>query len=140
MGKLLTTAEIEEMKNVQFRSMSGLLLVLATRTWPDIDIAVSILANSQSTPEFKNWKMVKHVVLYLISTRDICIFLPNGSGKVDLKAWSDVDWASDHSNRHSRSGFFLAINGSAVVLSSMFQSATALSTSEAEFRALRECV
>lgn len=72
--------------------------------------------------------------------KDRRVFLPSGDGTVDLKAWSDADWARDYSNRRSRSGYFLTISGGPIVWSSKLQSATTLSACETELYALSYCM
>lgn len=131
-----TPQENQQMKDVPFRRVLGGLLYLSTRTRPDIATAVSMIAKYQSKPRPTHWKMVKNVVRYLMGTSNYGILLPNRNDKSNVQCWSDADWARDLSNRRSRTGLILTINGGPIVWTSKLQSSTALSTSEAEFNAL----
>lgn len=125
-----------KMDGLPFRRVLGALLYLSTRTRPDISTAVSMIAKYQSKPRPTHWKMVKHVVRYLIGTIDYGILLPNRIDDVKVLCWTDADWARDLSNRRSRTGILITINGGPVIWTSKLQSSTAQSTSEAEFNAL----
>ena len=84
-----TKKEEKEMDNKLFRNVLGALLYLCTRTRPDIATAVSMLSKFQSNPSPQHWKMLKHVVRYLIGTENYGILLPKtGEG---LKCWVDAD-------------------------------------------------
>ena len=135
-----TDDEVDEMRNVPFRSVLGSLLYLATRSRPDISTAVSMLAKFQDKPTPRLWKTMKHVVRYLKGTSDYGLLLPKTGGDVRLEVWSDADWARDISTRRSRTGGLLVINSSPVSWTSRLQVAVALSTAEAEFIALAETV
>ena len=79
----LSEEEEKEMKNVPFRKVLGALLYLCTRTRPDISTAVSMLSKFQSKPSMQHWKMLKHVVRYLLGTEHYGILLPkNGDGLI----------------------------------------------------------
>lgn len=113
---------------------------MATRTRPDISTAVSMLGKFQSDPSPAHWKALKYLLRYVAGTTDFGLFLPSGKAKSDVQAWSDAYWARDHSKRRSRFGFLLAINRGPVIWSSKHHTATAESTTEADFSALVACV
>lgn len=136
----LTETEATEMESIPFRKVLGALLFLSTRTRPDISTAVSMIAKFQSKPAIKHWKMVKNVVRYLIGTADYGILLPKWSKDVEVLCWTDADWARDLSNRRSRTGFLVTVNGGPVIWTSKLQSCTAQSTAEAEFNALSHAI
>ena len=124
-----------------FRSLLGGLLYLSTRTRPDVTTATSMLAKVQNDPGISQWKMLQHLVRYLKGTSDYGIFLPSGkNGQVNFEAWSDSDWARDEQQRRSRTGFILTVNGGPIIWRSKLQTATAQSSTEAEFTALRSTV
>lgn len=131
-----------KLNGIPFRSVLGALLYLATRTRPDISTAVSMIAKFQSCPTPTHWKMVKHVVRYLKGTEKHGILLPNQKqiDQVDVRCWTDADWARDISNRRSRTGILITINEGPVIWTSKLQTSTALSTSEAEFNALAHSI
>lgn len=128
------------MESVPFRESLGALLYLCTRTGPEIATAVSTLSKFQSDPGVSHWKMLKHLVRYLIGTTNFGTLLQSTETAVTFRAWSDADWAHDHSKRRSRSSFVLQINFGSVIWCSRLQSATAQSSSEAEFFVLSSCI
>lgn len=135
-----TAESIESMRNVPFAEVLGALLYLSTRTRPDLSTAVSMLGKYQAAPQQKHWKMMKHVIKYLIGTTSWGISIRKDKGEVLLKAWSDSEWDRDLTSRRSRSGVVITFNSVPIWWSSRLQTTTALSTSEAEFNALFECV
>lgn len=80
--------------------------------------------------------MLKQLVRYQIRTADFGILLRISGIVGTFRAWSDADWARDHSKRRSRSGYVLQTTSSPVIWCSWLQSATAQSSSEAEYFAL----
>ena len=104
------------------------------------DRAVSMLGKFQDDPAPRHWKALKHVCRYVKGTADMGIIFPRRTDRVGLQAWSDADWARDESHRHSRSGYLISYDESPILWSSRLQTATALSTTEAEFTALSSCV
>lgn len=80
--------------------------------------------------------MIKHVVRYFIGTEEYCISLPNLNDKISVLCRTDVDWGRNISNRRSRTGFLVTVNGGPVVWTSKLHTFPILSTSEGEFNAL----
>ena len=54
----------------------------------------------------------------------------------DIAGFSDADWAGDHDDRKSTSGFVFMIRGAVISWNSKKQTCVALSTAEAEYIAL----
>ena len=54
-------------------------------------------------------------------------------------ACTDLDWALDHEQRRSQSGYFLKLAGGAISWTSRAQRTIALSSTEAEYMALSDC-
>ncbi|KAE9296544.1 hypothetical protein PF008_g23972 [Phytophthora fragariae] len=57
-----------------------------------------------------------------------------------LEYYSDVDWAGNRDDRRSVSGMLLKLCGAPVVWRSTFQKTVALSSIEAEYTAMSDCV
>ena len=120
----------------RYQEIVGSLLFLATRTRPDISVAVNLLSRHNASPTNANMVSAKRVLRYLRGTSEFALRLKT-SGE-DLKAFSDADWAGDRKDRKSTSGVLLQIGGSSVVWKSGKQSCTALSSTAAEHIALSE--
>lgn len=80
-----------------------------------------------------------NVLRYVNSTIHFGLHIKKGNG-IGIEGWSDADWGRELSKRRSRSGIVITIGGNPVVWVSKLQPAVALSTAEAEFYALSECV
>ena len=63
-----------------------------------------------------------------------------GNGKVKMEWWSDSDWADDSDDRKSQHGYVGFLAGGPVAWKSAKQKILALSSCEAEFIALAECI
>lgn len=125
--------------NVQYHSLVGALLYVATNTRPDIAVAVSILSRSTSRPTQRDWVELKRVVRYLIGTEDLVLQLGlKQEDGLKLIGYSDADWAGDTSDRKSTSGFVFMLGGAAVSWGSRKQNCVTMSTMEAEYVALSE--
>uniref|UniRef100_A0AAV1V6R7 Uncharacterized protein n=1 Tax=Peronospora matthiolae TaxID=2874970 RepID=A0AAV1V6R7_9STRA len=86
-------------------------------------------------PQQEHWTTVKHIFRYLQGTKSHGLrFQP--SDKIDFRGYSDADWAGDHADRKSTSGYTFMLMGAPVSWGSKKQSSVSLSTSEAEYIAL----
>uniref|UniRef100_A0AAV1UPL8 Reverse transcriptase Ty1/copia-type domain-containing protein n=1 Tax=Peronospora matthiolae TaxID=2874970 RepID=A0AAV1UPL8_9STRA len=118
-----------------FREAVGALMHLMTATRPDIAFAVSYVSRFMEKPQVEHWIAVKRILRYLQGTKShgIC-FKPDD--KIDFCGYSDADWAGDHADRKSTSGYAFILMGAPVSWGSKKQSSMSLSTSEAEYIAL----
>ena len=138
--------EDEETAVVPYKEAIGALLFLSTRTRPDISFAVSLLPRYTAAPQAKHWTGVKRILRYLKGTSELGLqYMKNqsfqGGDLADfLHASSDADWASSLEDRKSTSGMTLFIGENIVSWKTRKQKSVALSTSEAEYMALSECV
>jgi len=128
-----------KMRSKPYRSLVGSLMYLACGTRPDIAIAVAKLSRFLENPGQKHWDAGIRVVRYLLKTKDLGITYSGQLG-MQLEAYSDADWAGNRDNRRSVSGMMLMLCGAPVVWRSVFQKTVALSSTEAEYMALSECV
>lgn len=120
------------MKPVSFQESLGALLYLCSRARPDIAMAVSTLGKFQFDLQIRRWKMLEHLMRYLIGATDFGILLQSNETAITFRAWIDADRTCDHSKRHFRFSFFLQINFGSVIWCSRIQSSTAQSLSETE--------
>ncbi|KAE8985602.1 hypothetical protein PR001_g22840 [Phytophthora rubi] len=107
-----TEEDRAKMKSKPYRSLVGSLMYLACGTRPGISVAVTKLSRFLENPGEKHWDA----------------------------AYSDADWAGNRDDRRSVSGMLLMLCGAPVVWRSTFQKTVALSSTEAEYMALSDCV
>lgn len=82
--KPLSDADRLEVQDKPDRLVLRALLYLATRTRPEVELAISMLSKVYSDSGPSHWKMLKHVVRYVAGTVDHGIHIPRGDGQVDL--------------------------------------------------------
>lgn len=123
-----------------YRSAIGSLLYLSTNMRPDIAIATSILARRVSDPKRCDWNEVKRVFRYLKATKSLKLKMGNEEDDISFKCYVDADWAGDHIDRKSSSGYCFIFNGALISWVSRKQSSVSLSSTEAEFIAFSEAV
>ena len=107
------------------------LLYLSTKTRPDIAYAGNV-AGFSLKPTQTHWIAVKRIMRYLkLLILDYCILQMTIS-----LGFSDADWAGDHDDQKSTSGFVFMMSGAAISWNSKKQTCVALPTAEAEYTAL----
>ena len=118
-----------------FREAVGALMHLMTATRPDIAYAVGYVSRFMENPQQEHWVAVKRIFRYLQGTKShgVC-YQP--SDKIEFRGYSDADWAGDHADRKSTSGYVFMLLGAPISWGSKKQSSVSLSTSEAEYIAL----
>lgn len=114
-----------------YQEAVGTLLYLSNNTRPDLSYAVSKLSQRTQCPTFGDWKNVKHVLRYLVSTKDYKLTYTK-SGEV-IKVFCDSDFAGDIVDRMSRSGYVILLANCPISWYSKKQTCVALSTVEAEY-------
>uniref|UniRef100_A0AAV1TV48 Integrase catalytic domain-containing protein n=1 Tax=Peronospora matthiolae TaxID=2874970 RepID=A0AAV1TV48_9STRA len=86
------------------------LMHLTTATRPDIAYAVGYVSRSMENPQQEHWTAVKRIFRYLQGTKSHGLrFQP--SDKIDFRGYSDADWAGDHADRKSTSGYTFMLMG-----------------------------
>ncbi|PNX67669.1 hypothetical protein L195_g055750 [Trifolium pratense] len=84
--------------------------------------------------------VVKRIMRYLKGTMKFGILYKcKSSIGLTLQGWSDSDYAGDHDDRKSTSGYVFTLGESAVCWSSKKQPIVTLSTTEAEYVAAASC-
>lgn len=120
-----------------FNKIIGELQHLANNTRPDINFAVNHLARFLQNPSDEHIQGAKHIWRYINGTKSKGILL----GKVktlEMKAYSDSDFAGDPSTTRSCSGSLILLGDSVVHWRSQLQKSVVLSSTEAEYLALTE--
>ena len=93
-------------------------------------------------PTNETWNAGKRILRYLQATKDKGLTYTKNkivNGNIQLKAFSDSDWASDKKDRKSVSGSLILHGNNPVSWFSKKQGCVALSTAEAEYVAAATC-
>ena len=136
--KLDKDIEGKEVDSKVYRSAIGSLLYL-TASRPDILFAVGICARYQSCAKESHLSAVKRILRYLKGTQNVGLWYPR-TETFDLVGYTDSDYAGCKLDRKSTSGSCQFLGSSLVSWSSRKQHCVALSTTEAEYIAMGECV
>ena len=120
----------------KYHEIIGSLIYHMTCTRPDLSYAVGKLSQYLSEPSQQLW-VAKHILKYLRGTSHYELRYQK-SEELRILAYSDADWASNHSDRRSTTGFCFYLNkeSSPISWKSKKQLTVALSTCESEFMAL----
>nr|XP_028953254.1 uncharacterized protein LOC114822627 [Malus domestica] len=116
-----------------YRSVVGALQYL-TFTRPDIAFSVNQVCQFMQQPMIAHFTAVKRILRYLKGT--IHHGLTYSQGPLQLKAFSDANWAGDPNDRRSTTGMAVFLGNNPISWSSKKQLTVSRSSTEAEYRAL----
>ncbi|KAI5336426.1 hypothetical protein L3X38_015693 [Prunus dulcis] len=115
------------------RLVGGLQYLSLTR--PDISLAVNKLSQFMHSPSETHWQALKRLLRYLKGTISFGLHLCRRPSN-RLYAFSDADWAGDHDDRKSTTGYVVYLGGNLISWSSRKQRSVSRSSTEAEYRAI----
>ncbi|XP_028547978.1 uncharacterized protein LOC110101801, partial [Dendrobium catenatum] len=116
-----------------FRKLAGSLQYLSI-TRPDIAFATNNICQHMHAPRNSDYTALKHLLRYLKGTIDFG--LPIAPGALQLRCYTDADWAADVTDRKSVSGFCTFLGPNLISWSVKKQNTVARSSTEAEYRSL----
>ncbi|KAM1755844.1 hypothetical protein ACFX12_008126 [Malus domestica] len=116
-----------------YRSVVGVLQYL-TFTRPDIAFSVHQVCQFMQQPMIAHFTAVKRILRYLKGTLHHGLFYSHGP--LQLRAFSDADWAGDPNDRRSTTGMAVFLGNNPISWSSKKQLTVSRSSTEAEYRAL----
>jgi len=117
-----------------YRRIIGRLLYLVN-TRPDISFSIQFLSQFVQAPSKLHYQAVQRILRYIKSSPAQGIFFPK-STDIQLKGFSDPDWASCITSRRSTTGFCIFLGDSLISWKTKKQSTISRSFFEAEYRAL----
>ncbi|KAK9048104.1 hypothetical protein SSX86_007048 [Deinandra increscens subsp. villosa] len=121
-----------------FRSLAGALQYL-TFTRPDIIYAVQQVCMHMHAPKLDHWNALKRIIRYLQGSHHLGLTLDRSSS-LDLRAYTDADWAGCPDTRRSTSGYCVYLGDNLISWSSKRQSTISRSSAEAEYRGVANVV
>lgn len=117
--------------DVPYQSLIGSLMYLAVNSRPDIAYVTSYLSQFNTCYKRAHWNAAKRVLRYLKGTLDLGLtYFDNGNS---LTGYTDADWANDHVDRKSYSGFIFKLCNGPVAWEAKKQPCVSLSSTEAEY-------
>ncbi|PKU82073.1 Retrovirus-related Pol polyprotein from transposon TNT 1-94 [Dendrobium catenatum] len=116
-----------------YRRLAGSLQYL-TITRPDIAFAANQVCQHMQSPTEQDINDIKRLLRYVKGT--LSYGLPITAGSLDLRTYSDADWASDTTDRKSISGFCTFLGPNLISCTVKKQVIVDKSSIEAEYRSL----
>jgi hypothetical protein len=104
--------ELEEMKAVPYAQVVDSLMYAMMSTRPDICYAVGLVGRYQSNPGKAHWQAVKRLFRHLQMTKSMKLCF--GLDELEIKGFTDADFAGDMDDRKSTSGYVFLFGGTAV--------------------------
>ena len=123
------------MTGVQTCALPIWSLVYLGITRPDISYVVHILSQFVSAPTQLHYSHLLRVLRYLRGTVTRRLFFSSFSS-LQLEAYCDATWASEHTDRHSLSAYCVFLGSSLIAWKTKKQTAVSRSSAEAELRAM----
>ncbi|PKU70985.1 Retrovirus-related Pol polyprotein from transposon TNT 1-94 [Dendrobium catenatum] len=120
-----------------YRKLAGSLQYLSI-TRPDIAFATNHICQHMHRPTDRHFQDLKRLLRYIKGTTSYG--LPITPGQLTLTTYTDADWASDHTDRKSVSGFCSYLGNTLISWTVKKQQTVAKSTTEAEYRSLSAAV
>ena len=117
-----------------YRLLIGSLVYL-TVTRPDISYAVHIVGHFHVAPRSPHYRTVLRILRYIKGTLFHGLHFSDHSS-LELRAYSDTDWARDPTDRRSTTGYCFFLGDSLISWRSKKQTIVARLSTEAEYSAL----
>ena len=135
-------------KQWSYPSIIGMLLYLSMNTRPDITFAVSQAARFTHSPKKGHAAAIKMIVRYLKRTEDKGMFVNPSLNNLEISVFCDADFGglfgrdpdNEETSAKSRSGYVIKLGGLPLMWKSQLQTCVALSTLEAEYQSLSDCL
>jgi hypothetical protein len=122
-----------------YRSIAVKIMYYVTKIAPEICNAIQEIAGHSSNPGEDHWKALERCVGYLTDqrTKALCLRKPRVLQSI---LDCDSDYGKDQNDRQSASGQINTLGGMITNWTSKKQQTVSLSSLEAEYQALSECM
>lgn len=123
-----------------YRSILGSIRYLVSCTRPDLAFASGMLSRYMHSPRHEHLVLANRLLEYINTTQNYGITFrrENMIGGLQVIGYTDADWATDQSSRHSIGGFAFTLSGGAISWKSKRQATISLSSTESEYKAASE--
>ena len=101
------------MDMVPYASAVGSLMYAQVCTRPDLAFVTGMLGRYQSNPGIMHWKAIKKVLRYLQGTKGLMLTYKK-SDTLEIKGYSDSDFAGCVDTKKSTSGYVFTLGGGAI--------------------------
>jgi len=118
----------------RYQRLVGRLIYLS-HTRPDITYAVSVVSQFMHTPSEDHMTVVIRILSYLKGAPEKGLTFKR-HGNMEVKGFTDADWAENLTDQRSTSGYFTFVVGNLVTWRSKKQNVTARSSTEVEYRGM----
>lgn len=122
------------------RKLIGCIMYAMLGSRPDLCNSISILSRYQNYASNDLLLCLKRVLRYIKGTIDLKLVYKKNLNSELIKGFVDADWGGDTITRKSTTGYCFQIFDCTVSWCSKQQSCVALSSTEAEYIALSQCV
>ena len=117
----------------------GSLIWLVVWSKPEIYNATRVVARHVDDPSERHWQAVLQIIKYALGTKDQSLTFERGPN-LNLSVYTHVNYAEKADDRRSVSGVAVTVGNSTDSWSRSTQKIETLSTTEAEYVALRDGV
>jgi hypothetical protein len=108
-----TAKERERMSKVPYASAIGSIMYAMICTRPDVSYALSVASRYQANLGESHWTLVKNIVKYLRSTKDVFL-VSGGEEELVVNGYTDAIFQNDMDDSQSQLGLVFIINGGAI--------------------------
>ena len=90
------------------------MLYISVNTRPDISYSVNYLSRFQDCCNETHFKFALRILKYLYRTRDLRLDYKRNEKCETIDCYVDADWAGDHLDRKSTSGYVIRLYGNVI--------------------------
>ena len=130
---------VSESENVKYIAKVSSIMYAMVETRIDIAFTISMVSRFAKNPSSEHFNAINQILQYFARSPERGITF-GGEKELKLIGYSNFDWAGDHVDRKSTSGFIFMLNGGPISYASKKQAIVALSSTEAEYVALNLAV
>ncbi|XP_019051981.1 PREDICTED: uncharacterized protein LOC109114181 [Nelumbo nucifera] len=118
----------------RYQKLVGKLIYLSL-TRPDIAYAVHVVSQFMHPPKIPHMKVVERILRYLKTCPGKGVLFKKHN-KIEIKAYTDANWARSIGDRKTTSGYCTFVGGNLVTWRSKKQNVVARSIAEVEYRVM----